>query len=628
MTALSLAALPLAFLPLGTLGLAALGLATGCSTSAPLPERTDREPPVEVARVRDAIERTVPLLQQSMETWIQEASCISCHHQGLGTMALTMARERGFDLDERLFDRQLERMLEEAPGGAFHGDAGVNGTFGRSFQLVALGAAGQPPDDRTAALAHYLKGNGVAVAEDETTWLSTSYRPPLEATPVTGTAFAIRALDLYRADARAEEADATIARGVRWLRGREARDSEERNMRLLGLRWGGADHALLREAVGEVLAAQRPDGGWAQLSTMESDVYATGQALTVLHQAGGVSSEGDAFRRGIRFLLDAQLEDGSWLVETRRRAPGLPYFETGFPHRMHQFISTAATAWATMALACALDPAPSAAFHGERPPPAPSPFDLGLAEVHRAAAFGTLEELRAALDAGGDPNAIAPGGLRPLHLAIHDPERTALLVERGAELEARTDHGTTALTLAAWYGGSAAAELLLDLGAEPNPGQQANGWSPLIRAVQAGKHALVRRLHEAGASLDSPGADGLTPLHWAAAGGDVATAALLLDLGAAVDPRCDESTPLQWASFDGEAEVVELLLARGADPDAVDDQGRTALALAARVEHGNRRTLDALLRAGADPTIAPPDGRTPLEWARYFENELAVEALE
>ena len=56
-----------------------------------------------------------------------------------------------------------------------------------------------------------------------------------------------------------------------------------------------------------------------------------------------------AYQRGIQFLFNTQLEDGSWYVRTR--APAIqPYFDSDFPHGPDQFISAAATNWAAMAL--------------------------------------------------------------------------------------------------------------------------------------------------------------------------------------------------------------------------------------------------------------------------------------
>ena len=65
-----------------------------------------------------------------------------------------------------------------------------------------------------------------------------------------------------------------------------------------------------------------------------------------------VEANDPAYRKGLEYLLRTQLEDGSWFVETRSE-PIQAYFESGFPYGVHQWISAAATAWATTALALA-----------------------------------------------------------------------------------------------------------------------------------------------------------------------------------------------------------------------------------------------------------------------------------
>ena len=77
----------------------------------------------------------------------------------------------------------------------------------------------------------------------------------------------------------------------------------------------------------QILAAQRPDGGWAQNAILSSDAYATGQSLFALAEAGGLKP-GD--RRlssaGSKYLLSTQRPDGSWYV--RSRAPKFqPFFD-------------------------------------------------------------------------------------------------------------------------------------------------------------------------------------------------------------------------------------------------------------------------------------------------------------
>jgi len=51
--------------------------------------------------------------------------------------------------------------------------------------------------------------------------------------------------------------------------------------------------------------------------------------------------------------MDSQLADGSWYVASRA-VPSQPYFDSNFPHGPDQFISAAATNWASMALLSSL----------------------------------------------------------------------------------------------------------------------------------------------------------------------------------------------------------------------------------------------------------------------------------
>jgi len=99
-------------------------------------------------------------------------------------------------------------------------------------------------------------------------------------------------------------------------------------------------------------ALQHTDGGWAQLPTLGSDAYATGLALHALY-VSGAASDTQRYQDGASYLLRTQLDDGTWHV--RSRGFGFQaYFETGFPHGRDQFISSAATAYAVMALAHSL----------------------------------------------------------------------------------------------------------------------------------------------------------------------------------------------------------------------------------------------------------------------------------
>ena len=66
-------------------------------------------------------------------------------------------------------------------------------------------------------------------------------------------------------------------------------------------------------------------------------------------RVGGARRHRPGLPARMKYLLSTQLTDGSWHVRSRAIA-FQPYFESGFPHGHDQWISAAATNWATMAL--------------------------------------------------------------------------------------------------------------------------------------------------------------------------------------------------------------------------------------------------------------------------------------
>src|SRR5262249_10631852 len=125
-----------------------------------------------------------------------------------------------------------------------------------------------------------------------------------------------------------------------------------RVFRLLGLKEAGAAEKEVAAAAWELLSTQRSDGGWSQLDNGTSDAYATGSALYALHHAGGLEPDSPPYPAGVASLWKTQWRDGTWKVKSRSK-PFQPYYESGFPHEKDQFISSAATGWATAALAVA-----------------------------------------------------------------------------------------------------------------------------------------------------------------------------------------------------------------------------------------------------------------------------------
>ena len=239
-----------------------------------------------------------------------------------------------------------------------------------------------------------------------------------------------------------------VRRAREWLEKTQPKTTEDLTFLLFGLKWTGAEEDKLRVASDQLLALQQDDGGWAQIRSRPTDAYATAVSLVALHKAGGVSVDAPVWRRGIKYLLKHQKPDGSWLVETRQVSPAPispPYFETGYPHGKNQFISASAASWAIMALSHAL---PSASKPAQ-PVPLPELDPTGVEPWMETALFGTVDELKGLLDDGLDPSSASPEGTTLLMAVSTDAAKTALLIERGGDVNAKANTGFTALHAAA-----------------------------------------------------------------------------------------------------------------------------------------------------------------------------------
>jgi hypothetical protein len=312
--------------------------------------------PNEPARkeVKAAVEKALPLLRKGAEGHVAKKSCFACHNQALPMLAITTAQERGLttpDLDlkgqTKFIAEFLDKNQEEYRQGK--GQGGQVDTAG--YALLTLELGGWSPDATTEAVVEYL----LLRDKNGDHWRSAGNRPPTEASPFTTSYVAIRALKKWGTDAQQERIAKRLDAVRGWLRKTAAKDTEDRVFRLFALAAVGEPATKRQGAIEELRDSQHKDGGWAQLDSLESDAYATGTALVALHQAGDLATSEPAYQRGIAFLLKSQQPDGSWNIHSRSK-PFQTYYETGFPHGKDQFISIAASGWASTALALSLEP--------------------------------------------------------------------------------------------------------------------------------------------------------------------------------------------------------------------------------------------------------------------------------
>jgi ankyrin repeat protein len=300
---------------------------------------------------REAIARSLPLLQKSDSIFLQKSGCVSCHNNTFTAMTIAAVRKSGLPLNEQIASNQVRKIaayIETWRERALQG-VGIPGDSDTvSYILLGLAAENYKADEATDAMARFIKGQQYP----DGGWRVFAHRPPIESSDIEVTAVSLRSLQVYGPQAQRAEYQAAVKLAADWLIKARPQTTEDRAFHLLGLRWAGVNprQATMRNGVRGLLAKQRSDGGWAQLPSIASDAYATGQALVALREAGAVSATDPAYKRGIAFLLKTQLEDGSWYVKSRA-IPFQPYFESGFPHGHDQWVSMAASNWATTALA-------------------------------------------------------------------------------------------------------------------------------------------------------------------------------------------------------------------------------------------------------------------------------------
>jgi ankyrin repeat protein len=181
--------------------------------------------------------------------------------------------------------------------------------------------------------------------------------------------------------------------------------------------------------------------------------------------------------------------------------------------------------------------------------------DVGPTPVLLAAYLGA-EEIVALLRARGAVLDVFEAA------AVGDTARLGALVAAAGLVNAYSSEGWTPLHLACFLGQAEAAGLLLDHGADVGAVSTDTTMrnTPLHAAI-AGKrdHALIGRLLERGADVNAAGGGGVTPLHLAAARGDVPLIDLLLAHGARPTETDDGQTPLDLATERGHPAAADRL---------------------------------------------------------------------
>ncbi len=257
----------------------------------------------------------------------------------------------------------------------------------------------------------------------------------------------------------------------------------------------------------------------------------------------------------------------------------------------------------------------------------------GKSAIHYAAMRGGAEAVRLLVRHGAGVNAADTfGAYTPLHLAAAHcnretvQETCAALLAAGADVDARTKWGTTALWSAAVAGRGDLVDFLLRHGADLETRDQ-EGRTVLIFVAKHGSIGdMVGRLVAHGADVNAQDAAGRTALMYAALSARRSAIDALLDSGADINRQdVRGATALMYAAGESPKGSEIGMLGRelsttsegGNAPkwDAEKKAARLAKAYRARAE-----VLRHLLGRGADPEQRDADGRTALDVSRANGN--------
>lgn len=314
--------------------------------------------------VQTATRRGLDLVMQAASNWPKNRTCFSCHHQTLPMLAMVEASRAGFTVDPAKLKSQADitRAYFEARIGDMDEGHHVPGGAGTAaYGLWALSLDGRPADRTSTAIVTYLlqiqgvvrlQGRSPASLSkiSDGRWIASCKRAPLQGSEIGDTVLALIGIEKYASESQRAPAARARAAAEKWLAQAPLKNQQDRLWRLWGLNYLGGERDAAEKTRAAILGAQHEDGGWAEAEESQSDAYSTAQTLFMLCRTG-TPLNAPTVIRARDYLIRTQHADGSWLVESHQKFKAQPYFENGDPHGEHQFVSTAATAWATAALA-------------------------------------------------------------------------------------------------------------------------------------------------------------------------------------------------------------------------------------------------------------------------------------
>ena len=195
----------------------------------------------------------------------------------------------------------------------------------------------------------------------------------------------------------------------------------------------------------------------------------------------------------------------------------------------------------------------------------------------------------------------------PIHDAVEKGNLIGVQTEldKGVDVNAKREDGSTPLHGAAEGGHGEIVELLITAGADLHattvPMLGGGGWIPLHSAARQGHRGIVELLIEMGTDVNTRDSAGKSTLHDAVLEGHKGIVELLINKGADLNAKSGYyGTPLHVAGSIGHKEIAKLLIANGADLNVQDGFGRTPLNAAELIHEWDSAKIKAAKKDIAD----------------------------